>query len=72
MGIGIHYNAFQTIKEQIPEGYEVKDIDYLEDLKLCILKLYINGILTESQEDSALKRLHKQVMKKLKRKDESK
>ena len=72
MEITIHYNAFQTIKEQIPEGYEVKDIDYLEDLKTCILKLYINGILTESQESSALKRLHKQVMKNLRRKEDTK
>lgn len=72
MILEIHYNAFQTIKEQIPEGYEVKDIDYLEDLKVCILKLYINDILTESQEDKALRRLHKQVMKNLRRKEDTK
>lgn len=72
MEITIHYNAFQTIKEQIPEGYEVKGIDYLEDLKVCILKLYVNDILTESQENNVLKRLHKQVMKNLRRKEETK
>ncbi len=72
MVIEIHYNAFQTIKEQIPKEYEVKDIELLEELKDDIIMLYVYNILTEKPKDDAIKRLHKQVIKNLKRKDESK
>ena len=65
MEIEIHYNAFQTLAEQLKD-YEVKDIENLDNLKYYVFYLYLHDILTESQKDTAIKRLHKQVIKSIK------
>lgn len=63
--IEIHYNPLQTISEQL-EDYEVEDVKFLDKLNYSIFLLYIHDILTESQKDKAIQRLHKKVLKSIK------
>ena len=65
MEIEIHYNAFQTISEQLKD-FEVEDVGELDKLEYYIFYLWLNDILTDSQKDTAIKRLHKQVIKSIK------
>ena len=61
--IGLHYNVFQSLKEQIEaQNYKCKNIQLYDDLKTSILKLYLHNILTESMKNDAIKRLHKQIV----------
>ena len=64
--IVMHYNAFETIKEQIEkQGLKLKDIEHYEQEKFCIIYLYLHNILTESEKDKCIKRLHKEIVKKV-------
>ena len=65
MEIEIHYNAFQTISEQLKD-YEVEDVEELDELEYYIFYLWLHDILTDSQKDTAIKRLHKRVLKSIK------
>ena len=65
MEIEIHYNAFQTISEQLKD-FEVEDVEELDKLEYYIFYLYVHDMLTDSQKDTAIKRLHKRVMKSIK------
>lgn len=62
--LGIHYNCFQSIKEQLDEqNMECKDIEQMEKLKDYIMYLYVHSIITEKEQDNACKRLHKLITK---------
>ena len=65
MEIEIHYNAFQTLEEQLKD-FEVEDVEELDKLKYYIFYLYVHDMLTDSQKDTAIKRLHKRVIKSIK------
>lgn len=65
MEIEIHYNAFQTISEQLKD-FEVEDVEELDKLEYYIFYLWLHNILTDTQKDTAIKRLHKQVIKSIK------
>lgn len=65
MEIEIHYNAFQTLAEQLKD-FEVEDVEELDKLKYYIFYLYVHDMLTDSQKDTAIKRLHKRVIKSIK------
>lgn len=65
MEIEIHYNAFQTISEQLKD-FEVEDVEELDKLGYYIFYLYVHDMLTDSQKDTAIKRLHKRVLKSIK------
>ena len=65
MEIEIHYNAFQTISEQLKD-FEVEDVEELDKLEYYIFHLYLHDMLTDSQKDTAIKRLHKRVLKSIK------
>ena len=62
--IDIHYNAFETIGEQL-EKYNLKcsKIDIFETAKTNIIYLYLQGIITDSELDKCYNRLHKQILK---------
>lgn len=65
MELEIHYNAFQTISEQLKD-YEVEDVEELDKLEYYIFYLWLHDILTDSQKDTVIKRLHKKVLKSIK------
>ena len=65
MEIEIHYNAFQTISEQLKD-YEVEDVEELDKLEYYIFYLWLHDMLTDSQKDTVIKRLHKRVLKSIK------
>lgn len=59
--IEIHYNAFQSIKEQIKD-YKCKDIEIFEKARIYIFYLYIQGFITDSEKNKACNRLHKKII----------
>lgn len=62
--LGIHYNCFQTIKEQLDEqNMKCKDIEHMEKIKDNIMYLYVHSIITEKEKDNACNRLHKLITK---------
>jgi len=64
--IEIHYNAFETIEEQLKkQNYKCEEIDIFEQAKTSILYLYIQGFLTENEKDKSFNRLHKKIVKNL-------
>lgn len=62
--IEIHYNAFETIGEQL-EKYNLKcsKIDDFEKIKTNIILLYLEDIITDNELDKCYNRLHKQILK---------
>lgn len=70
--IEIHYNAFETIEEQLKEqGYSCKDIEFYEKAKDSIMYLWVGGFLTETEWDKLLNKLHKKIIKNVKKAEES-
>lgn len=66
--IEIHYNAFETIEEQLKEqGYSCKDIKLYEKAKDSILYLWFHSILTDKEHDKAIDKLHKRIIKNIKK-----
>lgn len=65
MEIEIHYNVFLTISEQLKD-FEVEDVEELDKLEYYIFYLYVHDMLTYSQKNIAIKRLHKRVLKSIK------
>lgn len=65
--IEIHYNCFETIEEQLKEqGYKCKDIDIFETAKTNICYLWLHGILTDSEKNKCINKLHKKILKNIK------
>ena len=65
MEIEIHYNAFQTISEKLKD-FEVEDVEELDKLEYYIFYLWLHDMLTDSQKDTTIKRLHKRALKSIK------
>lgn len=66
--IEIHYNAFETIEEQLKEqGFLCKDIELYEKAKDSILYLWFHSFLTDKEHDKAIDKLHKQIIKNIKK-----
>jgi adenosine deaminase len=66
--IEIHYNAFETIEEQLKEqGFLCKDIELYEKAKDSIMYLWVDGYLTESEWDKLINKLHKKIIKNVKK-----
>lgn len=64
----IHYNAFETIEEQLKEqGYLCKDIKLYEKAKDSILYLWFHNFLTDGEYDKAIKKLHKRIINNIER-----
>ena len=62
--IEMHYNAFETIQEQLKEqGYLCKDIEIYEKAKDSMLFLWFHNFLTDGEHDKAIKKLHKKIIK---------
>ena len=62
--IEIHYNAFETIKEQLKkQGYSCKDIELYEKAKNSILFLWFHSFLTNGEYDRTINKLHKEIIK---------
>ena len=62
--IVIHYNAFETIEEQLKEqGYSCKDIKLYEKAKDSILFLWFHSFLTDAEHGKAINKLHKEIIK---------
>ena len=62
--IGIYYNAFETIEEQLKkQGYSCKDVEIYEKTKDSIMYLWIHGYLTETEWNKLLNKLHKKIIK---------
>lgn len=62
--IEIHYNAFETIEEQLKEqGYLCKDIKLYEKAKDSILYLWFHSFLTDKEYGKAINKLHKEIIK---------
>ncbi len=66
--IEIHYNAFETIEEQLKEqGYLCEDIKIYEKAKDSILYLCFHSFLSDKEYDNAISRLHKEIIKNVKK-----
>jgi hypothetical protein len=66
--IEIHYNAFETIEEQLKEqGFWCKDIKLYEKAKDSILFLWFHSFLTDKEHDKAINKLHKKIIKNVKK-----
>lgn len=66
--IEIHYNAFETIEEQLKkQGYSCKDIKLYEKAKDSILFLWFHSFLTDKEHDKAISKLHKKIIKNVKK-----
>ena len=64
----IHYNAFETIEEQLKEqGYSCKDVEIYEKTKDSIMYLWVHGYLTEAEWNKLLNKLHKKIIKNVKK-----
>ena len=59
----IHYNAFDSIEEQLAEqGYFCENIKIYETAKDDILFLYIHNFMCDSEKDKVINKLHKKLM----------
>ncbi len=66
--IEMHYNAFETIEEQLKEQkYSCKDIKLYEKAKDSILFLWFHSFLTDGEHDKAINKLHKKIIKNVKK-----
>ena len=64
--IEIHYNAFETIEEQLKEqGYLCNDIKLYEKAKDSILFLWFHNFITDVEYDKVINKLHKKIIKKV-------
>ena len=62
--IELHYNVFETLQEQIEkQKYKCNDIEIYDKAKDSILLLYIHGIITDSEKDKFINKLHKEIIK---------
>ena len=62
--IEIHYNFFETIKEQLKkQNYKCKNINLYDKAKDSIIYLYVHNILTDSEKEKCINKLHKQILK---------
>lgn len=67
--IEIHYNAFSTIKEQLDaQHFKCSDIELYEKAKNNMLYLYIHGFMTDSEKDKVLNKIHKKLLKNIRKK----
>lgn len=63
--IDIDYHIFKKIRKQLPKGIMFKDSKtalFLEHCKDYVLYLYMNELVTESEMDDIVARLHKKVI----------
>jgi hypothetical protein len=66
--IELHYNAFESIELQLArQHYKCKDIDIFEKSKDNILYLWFHNILTDTEKNKCLNKLHKQIVKSIKK-----
>ena len=66
--IEIHYNAFETIEEQLKkQGFSCKDIKLYEQAKDSILFLWFHNFITDAEHDKATNKLHKKIIKNVKK-----
>ena len=62
--IELHYNVFETLQEQIEkQKYKCNDVEIYDKAKDSILFLYIHGIITDSEKDKFINKLHKEIIK---------
>lgn len=66
--IEIHYNAFETIEEQLKEqGFLCKDIKLYEKAKDSILFLWFHNFITDAEHGKTINKLHKKIIKNVKK-----
>lgn len=71
--IEIHYNAFETLEEQLKaQNYKCSDLEIFEQAKNNILYLWIYNILTDSEKDRCIHKLHKQIIKRIREENNEK
>lgn len=66
--IELHYNAFESLELQITrQHFTCQNIDIYEKAKDDIMYLYIHSFLTDTEKNKAFNRLHKKILKELKK-----
>ena len=65
--IELHYNFFETLQEQMEkQKYKCNNIEIYDKAKDSILFLYIQNIITDSEKDKLINKLHKKIIKDIK------